>query len=62
MNQGPPPRPALPADLDAAVALGGEMGRRFAEFDWAAHPLGRPQDWPAEMQTIVAAALTSRFP
>ena len=62
MNQGPPPRPALPADLDAAVALGGEMGRRFAEFDWAAHPLGRPQDWPAEMRTIVATALTSRFP
>jgi hypothetical protein len=38
------------------------MGRRFAEFDWAAHPLGRPQDWSAEMRTIVATALTSRFP
>jgi hypothetical protein len=52
----------LPADLAAAVALGGEMGRRFAEFDWAAHPLGSPQDWPAEMRTVVATTLSSRFP
>ena len=62
MTQGRASHPDLPADLEAAVALGSEMGRRFAEFDWAAHPLGRPQDWPAEMRTIVAAALTSRFP
>jgi signal transduction histidine kinase/CheY-like chemotaxis protein len=62
MNQGPSSRAELPADLEAAVALGSEMGRRFAEFDWAAHPLGRPPDWPAEMRTIVAVALTSRFP
>ena len=62
MNQGPASRPDLPAGLEAAVALGSEMGRRFAEFDWAAHPLGPPQDWPAEMRTMVAAALTSRFP
>lgn len=52
----------LPADLAAAVSLGGEMGRRFAEFDWDAHPLGPPQDWSAEMRTIVATTLTSRFP
>jgi signal transduction histidine kinase/FixJ family two-component response regulator len=52
----------LPADLAAAVALGGEMGRRFAEFDWAAHPLGSPQRWPAEFRAAVVTALTSRFP
>ncbi|MEY8018256.1 SpoIIE family protein phosphatase [Mycobacterium servetii] len=52
----------LPADLAAAAALGGEMGRRFAEFDWAAHPLGPPQQWPAEMRAAVATTLTSRFP
>jgi GAF domain-containing protein len=52
----------LSADLVAAVALGGEMGRRFAEYDWAAHRLGQPQDWPAEMRTIVATTLSSRFP
>ncbi len=53
---------ALPTDLAAAVALGGEMGRRFAEFDWAAHPLGRPDEWSAEVRAAVAVTLTSRFP
>ncbi|HUO36410.1 MAG TPA: PAS domain-containing protein, partial [Mycobacterium sp.] len=53
---------ALPADLAAAVELGGEMGRRFAQFDWAAHPLGPPRDWPVELRTTVAVALTTRFP
>ncbi|WP_375486699.1 SpoIIE family protein phosphatase [uncultured Mycobacterium sp.] len=53
---------ALPPDLAAAVALGGEMGRRFAAFDWAAHPLGPPKDWPVELRTTVATTLTSRFP
>lgn len=52
----------LPADLAAAVELGGEMGRRFAEFDWAAHPLGEPQTWSSEVRAAVAIALTSRFP
>ncbi|OBG29407.1 SpoIIE family protein phosphatase [Mycobacterium sp. E3198] len=54
--------PGLPADLAAAVALGGEMGRRFAEFDWANHPLGAPDEWSAEARVAVAVALTSRFP
>ncbi|WP_459970368.1 SpoIIE family protein phosphatase [Mycobacterium sp. MUNTM1] len=52
----------LPADLAAAVSLGGEMGRRFAEFDWDAHPLGPPRDWPGEMRAAVATTLASRFP
>lgn len=52
----------LPADLAAAVSLGGEMGRRFAEFDWDAHPLGPPRHWPAEMRAAVATTLASRFP
>ncbi len=52
----------LPPDLAKAVALGGEMGRRFAEFDWAAHPLGPPEVWPAEVRSAVAVVLTSRFP
>jgi signal transduction histidine kinase/CheY-like chemotaxis protein len=53
---------SLPADLAAAVDSGGEMGRLFAEFDWAAHPLGPPAEWPAEMRTTVATTLASRFP
>jgi signal transduction histidine kinase/DNA-binding response OmpR family regulator len=53
---------ALPPGLAAAAELGGETGRLFAEFDWAAHPLGSPANWPAEMCATVATALTSRFP
>ncbi len=52
----------LPAGLRAAVALGGEMGRRFLEFDWAGHPLGDPAGWSAAIQSQVATALVSRFP
>ncbi|MBO0880774.1 MAG: histidine kinase, partial [Mycobacterium sp.] len=53
---------ALPPDLAAAVELGGETGRLFAEFDWTAHPLGPPAEWPTEMRAVVATALASRFP
>ncbi|MGH2875097.1 MAG: ATP-binding response regulator, partial [Solirubrobacteraceae bacterium] len=52
----------LPADLRRAVALGGELGERFAAFDWASHPLGPPHDWPPETRSLVTMALTSRFP
>ena len=52
----------LPPDLVTAARLGGEMGRRFAEADWAAHPLGPVDTWPVETRAAVAAALTSRFP
>src|SRR6202048_1410248 len=38
------------------------MGRLFAEFDWAAHPLGPPVAWSAEVRSAVAVVLTSRFP
>ena len=58
----PPDSKELPPDLAAAVALGGEMGRRFGEFDWTAHPLGPPQSWPTEVRSAVALVLTSRFP
>jgi signal transduction histidine kinase/DNA-binding response OmpR family regulator len=65
---GPPRRnwrsepPRLSSDLAKAVALGGEMGRLFAEFDWVAHPLGSPEEWSAEVRSAVAVVLTSRFP
>lgn len=59
---GTPNRQPLPEDLQAAIALGGEMGRRFAEFDWAHHRLGPPGDWAPEVRAAVAMTLTSRFP
>ena len=61
-RRGWPREKALPPDLAAAVALGGQMGRLFAEFDWMAHPLGPPQSWPADVRSAVAVVLTSRFP
>ncbi|HZC93987.1 MAG TPA: SpoIIE family protein phosphatase [Mycobacterium sp.] len=61
-RRGWPKPKAMPPDLAAAVALGGTMGRLFAEFDWTAHPLGPPQSWPAEVRSAVAVVLTSRFP
>ncbi|KAA9158759.1 SpoIIE family protein phosphatase [Amycolatopsis acidicola] len=55
-------REDIPAELAAAIALGGEMGRRVSEYDWSAHPLGPPRDWPPAVCSAVALALTSRFP
>ncbi len=52
----------LPADLAEAAQLAGEMGNRFAAYDWASHPLGPPRSWSPETRAIVAMALTSRFP
>lgn len=52
----------LPGDLAVAVSLGGEMGRRFAEFDWTTHALGSPDEWSSEVRAAVAMTLTSRFP
>ncbi|HEU5427918.1 MAG TPA: SpoIIE family protein phosphatase [Actinocrinis sp.] len=52
----------LPADLAAAVALGGEVGAHFADVDWTGHPLGPPTTWPPEWRSAVAVALASRFP
>ena len=52
----------IPSDLAAAIALGGEMGKRFGDFDWDSHPLGPLPTWPPEVRATVAVALTSRFP
>ena len=41
---------------------GGEMGRRMREMDWSVTPLGRPEDWPQSLRTIVNLMLTSSFP
>jgi signal transduction histidine kinase/DNA-binding response OmpR family regulator len=52
----------LPADLEVAAGLGGEMGKRFAAMDWESHPLGPPAKWAPEIRSTVAMALASRFP
>lgn len=52
----------IPPDLATAVLLGGEMGRRFASYDWGSHPLGPLSTWSDELRSAVAVGLTSRFP
>lgn len=39
-----------------------EVGRDLAGVDWAATPLGPPQEWPQSLQTAVSILLSSRFP
>ncbi|WP_333774028.1 SpoIIE family protein phosphatase [Streptomyces sp. IBSBF 3136] len=39
-----------------------EVGRDLARVDWAATPLGPPQQWPQSLQTAVSILLSSRFP
>jgi len=45
-----------------AAALGGEMGRQVAGFDWAGHPLGDPAGWAPAVRVSGATALACRFP
>lgn len=44
------------------LTLGGEMGQRILNFDWAATPLGSIETWPHSLRTIVCIMLTSRQP
>ena len=37
------------------------MGARIAGHDWAATPLGPPEDWPQSLRTAVRIVLGSRF-
>jgi len=41
---------------------GGDMGMRIREFDWSAHPLGPPQNWPQSLKPAVSLILSSRHP
>lgn len=48
---------ALGSELFAG---GGEAGRLMRSIDWAATPLGPPEDWPRSLKTCVRILLTSR--
>lgn len=41
---------------------GGAIGEVVRAFDWASTPLGKPQDWPQSLRTVVALVLSSPFP
>lgn len=38
------------------------MGERIRAFDWASHPLGPPEGWPAALRMAVSLCLNSSFP
>ncbi|MER5854724.1 SpoIIE family protein phosphatase [Streptomyces sp900105245] len=50
---------AVGVDVFAADA---EVGSDLAAVDWAATPLGPPEDWPLSLQTTVRILLSSKFP
>jgi len=54
----PPSSRAAPPDL---FALGGKMGERMRRVDWAATPLGPPEQWPVALLTTVRTMLGSRY-
>ena len=43
------------------LRAGGYMARRVASHDWSGHPLGPPDQWPAELKTSLSIMLGSRF-
>jgi PAS domain S-box-containing protein len=58
--------PSPEAEIDqsrlAFLAEGGEMGKRIRRFDWAASPLGPPEEWPLALKTAVGMLLSTKFP
>ncbi|WP_168733434.1 ATP-binding protein [Deinococcus sp. Arct2-2] len=62
-----PDKPAQTHSIQAekfgmTPVTGGEMGQRIREFDWAATPLGTPEQWPAELRTCLNLMLASQQP
>src|SRR5579883_1383440 len=53
---------AAPAQLERAMACGGEMGARLREHDWPASELGPPSRWPECLVCAVSLCLTTGFP
>jgi PAS domain S-box-containing protein len=44
------------------LAGGGEMGALTRAFDWSKTPLGRPQNWPQSLRTVVRILLNTNHP
>ena len=40
----------------------GEMGMRIHALDWSSTPVGRIEQWPRSLTTLVTTSLRSRFP
>jgi GAF domain-containing protein len=62
MTQTQGDEPFATPDIPSFLRSEGEMARRFAQFDWAAHPLGELDAWPQSLKTAVSLILNSRHP
>jgi PAS domain S-box-containing protein len=40
---------------------GGELGELVRQFDWSTTPLGKIEEWPQSLKSVVRVLLTSRF-
>ena len=49
------------ASSETVFGGGGDMGRELSRVDWAATPLGPPEQWPQSLRTAVQILLASRF-
>ncbi|MEU5253652.1 SpoIIE family protein phosphatase [Streptomyces longwoodensis] len=58
-----PPDDAAPgaSPCSEVFAADAEVGRHLAAVDWAATPLGPPDDWPQSLRTAVSILLSSKF-
>src|SRR3954463_16038762 len=50
------------AEMNDALAGGGEMGALMRSMDWSTTPLGPVEQWPQALRTTVSTCLNSRFP
>lgn len=48
--------------IDVLAGRGGECAALFRAHDWASNPLGEPETWPVELQTLVGVVLASHQP
>lgn len=49
-------------DASTFLAGGGEMGSLTRSHNWAATPIGPPEQWPQSLLTTVSILLNSKFP
>ncbi|MGV3540256.1 MAG: sensor histidine kinase [Rufibacter sp.] len=54
--------PDTNAEISSVFQGGGQMGALMRAYDWEAHPLGSPSQWPQSLKANVRLLLNSRFP
>ena len=58
-------QPLNQANTDTSPSFlqgGGQMGALMRSYNWADHPLGKPESWPQSLQANIRLLLHSDFP